>query len=143
MPFDRKLLYSPFLGDFPLRFCCVPCHAKSRNNAGIWNFAISDEIFHVLDFLRMNTYSEPYYTYGYYRNPSSIYCQLIVCYSSYLSLFVFSSFRFFTLKVALYCKDDRDASLSVHILLLHHYWSDLAHISDFHILVIGISKSEI
>ena len=41
-----------------------------------------------------------------------------------------------------YCKDDRDASLSVHILLLRHYVRDLAHISDFDSLVIGISKSE-
>ena len=41
-----------------------------------------------------------------------------------------------------YCKDEWDASLSVHILLLHHYKSDLAHISDFDSLVIGLSKSE-
>ena len=34
------------------------------------------------------------------------------------------------------------AYFSVHILLLHHYKSDLAHISDFDSLVIGISKSE-
>ena len=29
------------------------------------------------------------------------------------------------------------------ILLLHHYDSDLAHISDLYILVIGLYKSEI
>ena len=34
------------------------------------------------------------------------------------------------------------AHFSVHILLLHHYMCDLAHISDFDSLVIGISKSE-
>ena len=34
------------------------------------------------------------------------------------------------------------AHFSVHILLLHHYESDLAHISDFDSLVIGLSKSE-
>ena len=34
------------------------------------------------------------------------------------------------------------ARFSVHILLLHHYGSDLAHISDFDSLVIGLSKSE-
>ena len=42
-----------------------------------------------------------------------------------------------------YCKDEWDASLSVHILLLHHYKSDLAHISDFDSLVIGLPQSEI
>ena len=42
----------------------------------------------------------------------------------------------------IYCKDDRDASLSVGKLLLHYYKSDLAHISDFDSLVIGLSKSE-
>ena len=42
----------------------------------------------------------------------------------------------------MYCHVDRDASLSVHILLLHHYKSNLAHISDFDSLVIGLSKSE-
>ena len=34
------------------------------------------------------------------------------------------------------------AHFSVGKLLLHHYSSDLAHISDFDSLVIGISKSE-
>ena len=34
------------------------------------------------------------------------------------------------------------AHFSVHILLLHHYESNLAHISDFDSLVIGLSKSE-
>ena len=34
------------------------------------------------------------------------------------------------------------AHFSVHILLLHHYRSDLSHISDFDSLVIGLSKSE-
>ena len=33
----------------------------SHDNAGIWNFEISDEIFHVLDFLRMDTCSVLYY----------------------------------------------------------------------------------
>ena len=61
-------------GDFPLRFCCVPCHAKSHDNAGIWNFAISDEIFHVMDFLRMGKFSVLYHTYGFYCNPNYIYC---------------------------------------------------------------------
>ena len=41
-----------------------------------------------------------------------------------------------------YCHVDRDASLSVHILLLHHYRSDFAHLSDLYILVIGLYKSE-
>ena len=67
-------LYSPFSGDFPLRFCCVPRHAKSHDNAGIWNLPIYDEIFHVLGFLRRETCSVLYYTYGYNRNPKSIYC---------------------------------------------------------------------
>ena len=31
---------------------------------------------------------------------------------------------------------------SVHILLLHHYGSDLSHISDLYSLVIGLYKSE-
>ena len=36
-----------------------------------------------------------------------------------------------------------DSSLfSTYILLLHHYKSDLAHISDFYRLVIGLYKSE-
>ena len=26
-----KIFYSPFWGDFPLRVCCVLCHAKSRD----------------------------------------------------------------------------------------------------------------
>ena len=43
-PFIESL-YSLFSGDFPLQFCCVPCHAKLCNNAVIWNFAVSDEIF--------------------------------------------------------------------------------------------------
>ena len=34
------------------------------------------------------------------------------------------------------------ARFSVHILLLHHYESDLAHISDRYILVIGMYLSE-
>ena len=34
------------------------------------------------------------------------------------------------------------ARFSVHILLLHHYMSDLAHLSDFYSLVIGVSKYE-
>ena len=34
------------------------------------------------------------------------------------------------------------ARFSVHILPLHHYKSDLAHISDFDSFVIGLSKSE-
>ena len=72
MPFERKLLFA-ISGDFPLQFCCVPCHAKSRDNAGIWNLAMSDEIFHVLDFLRMETCSVLYYKYGYDRNPTSVY----------------------------------------------------------------------
>ena len=41
-----------------------------------------------------------------------------------------------------YCKDEWDASLSVHILLLHHYKSDLAHVSDFIIPMTKLSKSE-
>ena len=36
----------------------------------------------------------------------------------------------------------RIAHFSVGILLLHHYKSDLAHLSDFDSLVIGMSKSE-
>ena len=43
----------------------------------------------------------------------------------------------------IYCHVDRDASLSVHILLLHHYKSDFAHISDLYSLVIGLYKSVI
>ena len=35
------------------------------------------------------------------------------------------------------------AHFSVHVLLLHHYGSDLAHLSDFDSLVIGLPKSEI
>ena len=35
------------------------------------------------------------------------------------------------------------AHFAVDIQLLHHYGSDLAHISDFDNLVNGISKSEI
>ena len=27
-----EIFYSPFLGDLPLQFCCVPCHAKLRDN---------------------------------------------------------------------------------------------------------------
>ena len=42
-----------------------------------------------------------------------------------------------------YCHVDRDASLSVHIILLHHYVSDFAHISDLYSLVIVMYKSEI
>ena len=42
-----------------------------------------------------------------------------------------------------YCHVDRDASLSVGKLLLHHYKSDLAHISDLYSLVIGVYKSGI
>ena len=34
------------------------------------------------------------------------------------------------------------AQFSVHILLLHHYGSDLTHLSDFDSLVIVLSKSE-
>ena len=34
------------------------------------------------------------------------------------------------------------AHFSVHILLLHHYKSNLSHLSDFDSLVIGLSKSE-
>ena len=34
------------------------------------------------------------------------------------------------------------AHFSVDILLLHHYKSDLAHLSDFDSLVNGLSKSE-
>ena len=34
------------------------------------------------------------------------------------------------------------AHSSVHILLLHHYRSDLAHLSDLESLVIGMSQSE-
>ena len=45
--------------------------------------------------------------------------------------------------IYIYCHVDRDASLSVHILLLHHYKSDFAHISDLYSLVIGLYKSEI
>ena len=36
-------------------------------------FSISHEIFHVLDFLRMETCSVLYHTYGYDRNPKYIY----------------------------------------------------------------------
>ena len=36
-----------------------------------------------------------------------------------------------------------DSRFSVHILLLHHYMSDFAHILDLYSLVIGIYKSEI
>ena len=35
------------------------------------------------------------------------------------------------------------AHFAVDVLLLHHYRSDLAHLSDFDSLVNGISKSEI
>ena len=35
-----------------------------------------------------------------------------------------------------------DSRFSVHILLPHHYRSDLANISDFYSLVIGLYKSE-
>ena len=35
------------------------------------------------------------------------------------------------------------AHFSVHIQLLHHYKSDLAHISDLYSLVIVLYKSEI
>ena len=35
------------------------------------------------------------------------------------------------------------ARFSVHILLLHHYASDLAHLSDLYSLVIGMYKSQI
>ena len=35
------------------------------------------------------------------------------------------------------------AGFSVHMLLLHHYNSDLSHISDLYSLVIGMYKSEI
>ena len=35
------------------------------------------------------------------------------------------------------------AHFAVDILLLHHYKSDLAHLSDFDSLVNGLSKSEI
>ena len=35
------------------------------------------------------------------------------------------------------------AHFSVHILLLHHYKSDFAYISDLYSLVIGLYKSEI
>ena len=73
MSFDRNLLLT-ILGDFLLRLFCVLCYAKLRDNAGIWNFAISDEIFHVLDFLRIEICSVLYHTYGYNRNPKSIYC---------------------------------------------------------------------
>ena len=34
------------------------------------------------------------------------------------------------------------ARFSVHILLLHRYMSDLAHLSDLYSLVIGLYKSE-
>ena len=34
------------------------------------------------------------------------------------------------------------AHFSVHILLLHHYQSDLAHLSDLYSIVIGLYKSE-
>ena len=34
------------------------------------------------------------------------------------------------------------AHFAVDILLLHHYKSNLAHLSDFYSLVIGISKYE-
>ena len=34
------------------------------------------------------------------------------------------------------------ARFSVHILLLHHYMSNLSHLSDFDSLVIGLLKSE-
>ena len=42
-----------------------------------------------------------------------------------------------------YCHVDRDASLSVGKLFLHHHKSDLAHTSDLYSLVIGMYKSEI
>ena len=35
------------------------------------------------------------------------------------------------------------AHFAVGILLLHHYRSNLAHLSDFDSLVIGLSKSEL
>ena len=74
MRFDRNLLFTIFVW-FPFADFFVLCHAKSRDNAGIWNFAISDEIFHVLDFLQMETSSVLYYTYVYDRNPKSMYCE--------------------------------------------------------------------
>ena len=43
----------------------------------------------------------------------------------------------------MYCNVDRDASLSVGKLLLHHYGSDSAHISDRCSSVIELYLSEI
>ena len=53
-----------------------------------------------------------------------------------------SKITLITVEEMQYCKDDRDASLSVGKLLLHHYKSDLAHISDKYSSVIGMYLSE-
>ena len=46
------------------------------------------------------------------------------------------------LYIKTYCHVDRDASVSVHILLLHHYKSDLAHLLDFDSLVIEVYNAK-
>ena len=80
MPFDKKLLFTVF-GRFPfaILFCSMSYKvARQFLTTGIWNFEISHEIFHVLDFLHMEICLVLYYSHVYYCNPKSIYCQVSV-----------------------------------------------------------------
>ena len=85
-PFDRKLLFIAkkrpqvrvvtFLGWFPFAIvlCSVCCKvARQFLTAEIRNLEISDEIFHVLDFLCMESCTVLYYMYDYYCNPKYIF----------------------------------------------------------------------
>ena len=110
MPFDINLIFTYVIlktltiihhftihhftiaGDFPLRFCYVPCHTKSRNNKWIWNFEITDEIFPILDFLQKETYSVLYYNYSYYCNPNYI-SWYIMDYYGVVSNFMFVDYQ--------------------------------------------------
>ena len=62
-------------------FHCVVLHVlKSHTTIYYGNnleFLISHEIFHVLDFLRMETCTVLYYTHGYYCNPKYIYFKIV------------------------------------------------------------------
>ena len=84
-----------------------------------------------------------------YKNVSQFFCFLCIwtCAlsfddGSHPNLNSYTKTNFFCEKFLYTVRMIEIAHFSVYILLLHHYKSDLAHISDFDSLVIGISQSE-
>ena len=63
-------------GLFPFGIVFFSCLAKSRDIflRKEFGISISNEIFHVLDFVPMDTCTVLYYFYGYYCNPNNIFC---------------------------------------------------------------------